>query len=452
MLDATGPGALLTWTGAAKLVGALSRKPNGKDAQWHGKDIIDAVVPMLQWEPSMTSALSLEFKRAWLSDQIHSSGPGDSVEISVSRGDLLRGVLESLRDPKGLQHGVKVKFMGDETGAGDGHRRECFRLVISALCDMEFGLFKSMDGGRSLHPSSTASDAEPECIPYFELVGKLVALALMHQETLPAARFTLALRKMLLSAGPLSVEDMASVDPEFYKHKVQYLLESKYAEEEGAMTLTDLDLTFEDVPQPDVFPDARHELHPGGSQAHVTEENKHHYVELLCDTRMRGAVCSQVEGILAGMRAIIPEEAWSQIQRVISPDEFDLLVCGLREVDLQDWKANSTCDVEQETWDLFWSVVSGFTMQQHKDLLEFTTGSAAAPVGGFANLPGYGTIGDVQRFTLARNLNSALPVASTCFNTLYLPKCRTQAEMSAGLLEAIAHRNVGGFYEGAVAQ
>eukprot|EP00932_Pfiesteria_piscicida_P005636 SRR837773.15550.p1 GENE.SRR837773.15550~~SRR837773.15550.p1 ORF type:complete len:142 (+),score=33.03 SRR837773.15550:3-428(+) len=132
-----------------------------------------------------------------------------------------------------------------------------------------------MDGGRTLHPSSTAADAEPECLKYFEFVGKLIALALLHRETLPAARFTTALWKMVLNTGPLSVEDMAFVDPEFYLHKVQYLLESKYAEGSAALSLADLDLTFEDAPQPDVFPDARHELHPGGSQVPVTEENKH---------------------------------------------------------------------------------------------------------------------------------------------------------------------------------
>jgi len=279
----------------------------------------------------------------------------------------------------------------------------------------------------------------------------LIALSLLHRETLPAARFTLALRKMLLNAGPLTVEDMSSVDPEFYKHKVSYLLEGKYAEGEAPLTLADLDLTFEDVPQPDVFPHTRHELHPGGSQVSVTEENKAHYVELLCDTRMRGAVSQQVGAMMQGIRSIVMEDAWNQIQRVVTPSELDLLVCGLQEVDLADWKSNSVSEVDPDTWALFWKVVGNFTPQQRKGLLEFTTGSPAPPVGGFAQLPGYGSIGTVSRFTVARNMNSALPVASTCFNTIYLPKYSGEDDMSQGLLEAIANRNAGGFFEGAVA-
>lgn len=444
LLDATGnPGVILTWSGVGRLVAALSQGQ-------HGKDILDSLVPMLQWQPRLIRQISLEFKRRWVSDLVWAGSAGDPVEITVSRGEILPGVLEALRDAKSFRHGMKVRFVGDETGAGDGHRRECFRLVIAALCDLEFGLFKSMDGGRTLHPSSTAADVDPEYLVYFEFFGKLIALALMHRETLPAARFTLAMRKMLLCAGALAVEDMSSVDPEFYKHKVQYLLENKYAEGDFPMTLTDLELTFEDVPQPDLFPDARHELYPGGSHVFVTEENKNHYVELLCDTRMRGAVSAQINAMVDGIQSIVPEDSWHQIQRVINPEEFDLLVCGLREIDLDDWKQNANWDVDKETYDLFWDVISKFNAEQQRGLLEFTTGSPSIPVGGFAQLPGYGTIGDVQRFSLARNLNTSLPVASTCFNTLYLPKYISTSDMSAGLLEAIANRDVGGFYEGSI--
>mmetsp|Transcript_78686 Transcript_78686/g.163637 ORF Transcript_78686/g.163637 Transcript_78686/m.163637 type:complete len:1018 (+) Transcript_78686:165-3218(+) len=446
LLEATGPSALLTWSGAAKMIGALSQVAAGKE-------VLDNLVPSLQWEPAMARALSLEYKRKWVSEVIRCSGgpAGDAAEIAVNRSDLLRDLLMKMKDGKPYQYGVKIRFVGEETGAGDGHRRECIRVAMAALCDREFGLFKSHDGGRSIHPSSIAVEAEPECMKYFHLVGKLIAVSLIHMETIPAARFTIALRKMILAAGPLHVGDMASVDPEFYLHKVQYLLLNKYMEEDK-MSLSDLDLTFEDIPQPDLFPNASHELYPGGSQAQVTEENKLHYVELLCDSRMRGAVAEQVQAIIDGIRSIIPQDVWSLIQHIISPDELDLLICGLQEVDVNDWKAHSNCDVDQELWELFWAAIDSFDSDQQKALLEFATGSRTPPVGGFASLPGYGSVGDIQKFTLARNLNSTLPVASTCFNTIYLPKYTSQNEMADGLLEAVAHRDAGGFHEAAVAR
>lgn len=448
LFEATGPGALVTWPGAPRLIGVLSRISPGKD-------IVENVVQLLQWSPVLTRSVSLEFKREWLSNQIRSSAPGNAVTITVSRREVLKSLCEGLGNAKALQHGLQVKFAcDDETGAGDGHRREFFRLAAEQLTALELGLFCSHDGGRTLHPSSTAPDVEPEFVTYFELLGKLIALALLHRETLPAARFTLALRKLLLNSGPLEVEDMAAVDPQFYRHKLLYIREARYEDSEPPVTLADLDLTFEDIPQPDIFPDARQELFPGGAQTPVTEENKGHYVELICDHRLRGSVSRQVEAMQRGLRSVIPDDVWCQVRRIVGPEELDLLICGLSEVDISDWKANSVCTdgVDEETWDTFWAVAEAFDAQQRKELLEFVTGSPGAPVGGFASLPGYGAVGSVQRFTVARNLQSSMPVASTCFNTLYLPSFQTEAEMRAALLEAIANRNAGGFYEAAVQQ
>ncbi|CAK0838399.1 unnamed protein product, partial [Prorocentrum cordatum] len=248
----------------------------------------------------------------------------------------------------------------------------------------------------------------------------------MHRETLPAMRFTSAMHKMILGVGPVTVEDMASVDPEYCRHKVQYILEAKYAEGDSPMTIDDLELTFEDTPQPDVFPDVRIELCPKGAQVRVTEENKGHYVDLLVDSRVRGSVHAEVQALVQGARLVIQDEVWDQIQRIVSPAELDLLVCGLQELDLADWRANSTRaeGVDQETWDTFWKVVEGFSTLQQKELLEFVTGSSGLPVGGFAALSGYGS--DVHKFCVAASRRGSLPAAQTCFNTLYLPECRDE--------------------------
>jgi len=446
LLEVTGSSTFLNWHQAPRLVSAVSRSG-------HGRDMLDKVISLLQWEPHLVKSLSLEYKRDWISNRIHGTKLGEAVVISVHRDELLQGLLEGLPDPQALQHGLNVKFQGaDETGSGDGLRRELFRLASAELTNVERGLFTCNNGGRSLHPSMTAPNTEPEYLQYFELLGKLIGLALLHRECLPAARFTPALNKMLMEVGPLDVEDMAAVDPDFYAHKVRYILDGKYNEADPPMTLEDLDLTFEDTLQSELFPDVHTELFPGGSKMRVTEDNKHHYIDLLCDNRMRRSVFAQVEALKRGFRSLIPDDTWYQMQRLVSPTELELLICGIQEVDVADWKANSVCaeGLEQETWDLFWSIAEKLTPAQQKELLEFVTGSPVPPVGGFASLPGYGAIGNIQQFTIARNLHSTMPVASTCFNTLYLPRYASEAEMLVALLEAIAHRDAGGFHEGAV--
>ncbi|CAE8644744.1 unnamed protein product, partial [Polarella glacialis] len=128
--------------------------------------------------------------------------------------------------------------------------------------------------------------------------------------------FTKPLLKLLLLGGTtLEIDDMSAVDPSFHSGKVLYILESHYKRGPSPMALADLGLTFEDAPQPDVFPDLKHELCPGGAGKSVTEDNKKQYLALLCDYRLRASVLPQVEAMLKGLRAVMPEEVQQRMQR-----------------------------------------------------------------------------------------------------------------------------------------
>jgi len=263
------------------------------------------------------------------------------------------------------------------------------------------------------------------------------------------------LRKLLLGNSPTTIEDMAAVDPCFYEGKICYLRESRYRDGNMPMTLQDLDLSFEDIPQPDVFPDVRHELCPKGSQIKVTEENKKSYLWSLCEYRLCGSVRPHLEALRKGFGSVIPESVRSQIQRVINPSEFGLILCGVMELDVAEWKQHSVRHegTSIETWDRFWRIVEAFGHEQRNELLEFVTGSPTLPVGGFCALPGYGGPGSLAPFTVAPSPREGarLPTAATCFNRLYMPAFSEDAAMRSALLEAVAHRGAG-FYEGAVAQ
>merc|ERR1712194_160851 len=116
-----------------------------------------------------------------------------------------------------------------------------------------------------------------------------MGLAMLHQETLPNMRISLALCKLLLGSFPVSLEDLAPVDPAFYEGKILYLQESRYTKGSTPMKIEDLAMFFVDTPSPEVFPGVQFELCPGGALIQVTEKNKAHYLWLLCDHRLRGA-------------------------------------------------------------------------------------------------------------------------------------------------------------------
>merc|ERR1711924_425892 len=186
----------------------------------------------------------------------------------------------------------------------------------------------------------------------------LIGLALLHGESLPAMRLSHALRKLILG-HTLGIEDMATVDRDFYNGKILYLLEERYKTGPAPLAVQDLGLTFEDAPQPDVFPELKCELCPGGASKTVTEENKRQYVELLCHSRLRASVRPQLDALLSGFRALVPEQVHLGIQRIVSPVEFGLLLCGLQKLDVSAWRAHSVQSegTSAETWARFWAIV-----------------------------------------------------------------------------------------------
>lgn len=267
-----------------------------------GKTLLDCFLPTMQWQPQLVQLLPLEYKREWMSRQICSVKANQfekGLEVVVYRDSPLNGLCDTLNKPSSkLREGINVQFRGNgENGIGDGHRREFFNLIAKELTDPDFGLFKSQDGGRSVHINSTAADMQPDHVAQFELCGKLIGLAFLHQETLPSMRITPVLRKLLLGNCPIVLEDLALVDPDLYVGKILYLQNSRYKDGDNQMSIEDLALSFVDNQQPDLFPNATCELCPGGADIAVSETNKHHYLLLLCKNRLRGSIRFRPSGL-----------------------------------------------------------------------------------------------------------------------------------------------------------
>lgn len=83
------------------------------------------------------------------------------------------------------------------------------------------------------------------------------------------------------------------------------------------------------------------------------------------------------------------------------------------------------------TW--FWDTLMAWSHERRAALLAFVTGCCSLPCGGFASLRGFN--GAAHPFTLAlvpTEGDDRLPRASTCFNTLYLPRCAWLAVAGVG--------------------
>jgi hypothetical protein len=218
--------------------------------------------------------------------------------------------------------GISVAFR-DERAAGDGLRREWFQLVGAEFADPQVNLFCSYDGGRTLQPSPSSAVNDTH-VAYFELIGKVVGLALLHGETVPI-RFSTPFLKRILG-HKLTAEDLSLFDPEAYK-SIKYVMEAEDVE--------DLCLTFSessDHPADVVLSHdesgslAHFELVPCGKDKDVTNLTRHEYIRLKVAHKLGLLRCkTQVEAFLRGLHEPLPRESMMRLSKFVSVAEMDLL-------------------------------------------------------------------------------------------------------------------------------
>jgi hypothetical protein len=135
-------------------------------------------------------------------------------------------------------------------------------------------------------------------------------------------------------------------------------------------------------------------------------------VQLLSELKITGAISAQIEHFLAGFHAILPKAYIA----LFNEYEIELLISGSPEINVADWQENTsyigfTKDDAIIQW--FWVAVQQFTQDQKAHLLQFVSGTARVPLGGFSQLRG---VDGITKFTITKAVDaslSSLPTAST---------------------------------------
>eukprot|EP00041_Stephanoeca_diplocostata_P031282 m.971941 g.971941 ORF g.971941 m.971941 type:complete len:122 (+) comp23927_c0_seq29:4018-4383(+) len=94
----------------------------------------------------------------------------------------------------------------------------------------------------------------------------------------------------------------------------------------------------------------------------------------------------------AGLHSVVPE----RLLRYFSPAEFSLLLNGLSDVSVEDWRRATSytgCSVETAVVKWFWALVEKLSMHERALLLQFATGCCNVPIGGFSQLRGLNSTG-----------------------------------------------------------
>jgi len=263
---------------------------------------------------------------------------------------------------------------------------------------------------------------------YFRFLGRLLGKALFDGHTVNP-HLTRTFYKHLL-AWPITESDIEFIDSEVAKS----VKEIRECED---VTVLCLDFTM----NVSVFGETQTvELKPGGANIEVTNENLDEYLFLRLKQIALDRVAPQLHEFLIGVYETVPMALLS----VFDYNELELLLCGLPEIDVEDWLKNTQYKgaygndgPNHPVMKWFWELMNESTMEQRARFLQFATGTSRVPVQGFSALQG--NDGNVKLFTIdsIELKESVFPKAHTCFNRVDIPLVSSKDEMRFRLGQAL---------------
>ncbi|CAD5118870.1 DgyrCDS7543 [Dimorphilus gyrociliatus] len=347
------------------------------------------------------------------------------VKITVTRENLFEDSYQQIMrlQPFDLRRRLYIIFRGEEGLDYGGLAREWFFHVSHEVLNPMYCLFEYANNNNYCLQINPASSVNPDHLTYFRFIGRFIAMALYHGKFIDSG-FTMPFYKRMLSKK-LVIKDLETIDPEFYNSLVWF--------KENNIEDCGLDLNFccdfEKLGKIEQV-----ELKEGGANISVTEENKEEYITLMTEWRFKRGVEEQTKSFLDGFNEVVPLQ-WLQY---FDERELELMLCGMQEIDIDDWEKNSiyrhyTKTSKQVVW--FWKFVRELDNEKRTRLLQFVTGTCRLPVGGFAELMGSN---GPQRFCIEKvGKETWLPRSHTCFNRLDLPPYKSYEQLVEKLNFAI---------------
>ncbi|XP_060949449.1 NEDD4-like E3 ubiquitin-protein ligase WWP1 isoform X1 [Limanda limanda] len=375
--------------------------------------------------PQIAYERSFRWKLAHFRYLCQSNALPSHVKITVSRQTLFEDSFQQIMalKPYDLRRRLYVIFRGEEGLDYGGLAREWFFLLSHEVLNPMYCLFEYAGKSNYCLQINPASAINPDHLSYFCFIGRFIAMALFHGKFIDTG-FSLPFYKRMLNKK-LILKDLESIDPEFYNSLIW--IRDNNIEECGLEMFFSVDMEI-------LGKITSHDLKPDGADVLVTEENKEEYISLMAEWRFSRGVEGQTKAFLDGFNEVVPLQ-WLQY---FDEKELEVMLCGMQEVDLQDWQRNTvyrhyTRNSKQIIW--FWQLVKEVDNEVRLRLMQFVTGTCRLPLGGFAELMGSN---GPQKFCIEKvGKDTWLPRSHTCFNRLDLPPYKSFEQLKEKLLFAI---------------
>jgi E3 ubiquitin-protein ligase HUWE1 len=361
-----------------------------------------------------SKVLEFDNKRNFFNRKIHARATDrqqhQPLQLAIRRDHVFLDSFKALyfKTADEMKHGkLSIRFHGEEGVDAGGVTREWFQVIARQMFNPDYALFIPVASDRTTFHPNRLSSVNPEHLMFFKFIGRIIGKALYEGRVLDC-HFSRAVYKRILSRS-VNLKDMETLDLEYYK-SLLWMLEND---------ITDI-ITETFSTEVEAFGETKVvDLIENGRNIPVTEENKHEYVRLITEHRLTKAVEEQLEHFLKGFHDIIPAELIS----IFSEQELELLISGLPDINIEDWKANTeyhnyTQNSPQIHW--FWRAVRSFDKEEQAKLLQFVTGTSKVPLNGFKELEG---MNGFSKFNIHRDFGNKdrLPSSHTCFNRTFNP-------------------------------
>lgn len=377
--------------------------------------------------------LEFDNKRNYFDRQLHdSSESGNRLSVSIRRDqvflDSYRALFfKSVEEFKKAR--LEINFKGESGVDAGGVTREWYQVLSRQMFNPDYALFTAVASDETtFHPNRT-SYINPEHLSFFKFIGRIIGKAIFDGSFLDC-HFSRAVYKKILDR-PVSLKDMENLDLEYFK-SLMWMLENDITD----VITEDFSVEADDYGEHKII-----DLVENGRNIPVTEQNKHEYVRLVVEYRLQKSVLEQMSNFITGFHEIIPRD----LVAIFDEQELELLISGLPDIDVQDWKNNTTYvnyspSLEQIQW--FWRAVKSFDNEERAKLLQFATGTSKVPLNGFKELRG---ANGGCKFSIHRDYGSTerLPSSHTCFNQIDLPAYASYEMLRGSLLLAITEGHEG---------
>lgn len=331
--------------------------------------------------------------------------PQPPLQLSIRRNETFLDSFKSLyfKSAEEIKFGkLSIRFHGEEGVDAGGVTREWFQVLARGMFNPDYALFIPVASDRTTFHPNRLSGVNEEHLLFFKFIGRIIGKALYEGRVLDC-HFSRAVYKRILGKT-VSLKDMETLDLDYYKSLV-WMLEND---------ITDIITENFSVESADFGENRTIDLIPNGRNIPVTDENKQEYVQLVVEYRLTESIKEQLENFLKGFYEIIPAEIIS----IFNEQELELLISGLPDIDIDDWKANTeyhTYNASSTQIQWFWRAVRSFDKEEQAKLLQFVTGTSKVPLNGFKELEG---MNGFSKFNIHKDYGNKdrLPSSHTCFN------------------------------------